>query len=76
VTRLVAISAFQCVKSGTGSLSLSSSYIVGLDTVVGVHGFGLSSIVTNLAIRLLTGRVLGVGVSGGVHLKISLLVVL
>jgi len=76
VTRLVAKSALECVECGAGSLSLASSDIVGLDAVTGVHGFRFSGIVANLAIRLLGIHVLGVGVSGGVHLKIRLLIVL
>jgi len=71
VTRLVAISALERVKCGAGGLCLTSVDIVSLYAVTGVHGFGLSGIVANLAIRLL-----GVGVSGGVHLKIRLLIVL
>jgi len=75
VTGLVAISAFEGQKSRASSISLTSVDVVSLDTVTGVHGFGLSGIVANLAIRLL--GVLSVGVSVGVHsLKISLLVVL
>jgi acyl dehydratase len=75
VTGLVAISAFESQKSRASGISLASVDIVGLDTVTCVHGFGLSGIVANLAVRLL--GVLGVGVSVGVHsLKISLLVVL
>jgi len=80
VTGLVAISAFESQKSRASGISLTSVDIVGLDTVTGVHGFGLSGIVANLAIRLLgvlSVGVLSVGVSVGVHsLKISLLVVL
>jgi hypothetical protein len=76
VTGLVAVSALESQKSRASGISLTSVDIVGLDTVTGVHGFGLSGIVANLAIRLL-GIVLSVGVSVGVHsLKISLLVVL
>jgi hypothetical protein len=81
VTGLVAVSAFESQKSSASGISLTSVDIVGLDTVTGVHGFGLSGIVTNLAIRLLgvlgVGVSVSVGVSVGVHsLKISLLVVL
>jgi len=81
VTGLVAVSAFESQKSRASGISLASVDIVGLDTVTGVHGFGLSGIVANLAVRLLGVSVgvvvLGVGVSVGVHsLKISLLVLL
>jgi hypothetical protein len=76
VTRLVAKSALECVKCGAGGLCLASSDIVSLDAVTSVHGFGLSGIMANLAIRLLASVLVGVGVSGGVHLKIRLLIVL
>ena len=75
MTELPAISAFKSQKSRASGICLASVDIVSLDTVTGIHGFGLSGIVANLAIRLL--GVLSVGVSVGVHsLKISLLVVL
>jgi hypothetical protein len=53
VAILVAISAFECQKSRACSIRLASIDVVGLDAVAGIHGFGLSSIVANLAIRLL-----------------------
>jgi hypothetical protein len=75
VAGLVAISAFESQKSRTSSISLASVDIISLDTVTGIHGFGLSGIVTNLAERLLgVGSVLvKVSVSVGVHfIKIRL----
>jgi hypothetical protein len=76
VTGLVAISAFKSHKSRASSISLASLDVISLDTVTGIHGFGLSGIVANLAERLLrrivTGSVL-VKVSVSVHfIKIRL----
>jgi hypothetical protein len=72
VTELPAISAFKSQKSRTSSISLTSVDVVSLDTVTGIHGFGFSGIVANLAERLL-GSVLEVGVSVSVHfIKIRL----
>jgi hypothetical protein len=76
VAELPAISAFESHKSRASSISLASLDVVSLDTVTGIHGFGLSGIVANLAERLLrrivTGSVL-VKVSVSVHfIKIRL----
>jgi hypothetical protein len=73
VAELPAISAFKSQKSRASSISLASVDVVSLDTVTGVHGFGLSGIVANFAVRLLvTGSVL-VKVSVSVHfIKIRL----
>jgi hypothetical protein len=76
VAVLVAISAFKSQKSRTSGISLTSFDVISLDTVTGIHGFGLSGIVANLTERLLrvvTGSVLKVGVSVSVHfIKIRL----
>jgi hypothetical protein len=53
VTILVAVSAFESQKSRASGISLASLDIISLDAVTGIHGFGLSGIVANLAIRLL-----------------------
>jgi hypothetical protein len=73
VAELPAISAFKSQKSRASSISLASVDVVSLDTVTGVHGFGLSGIVANFAVRLLrVGSVL-VKVSVSVHfIKIRL----
>jgi hypothetical protein len=53
VAGLPAISAFESQKSRASGISLASLDVISLDTVTGIHGFGLSGIVANLAIRLL-----------------------
>jgi hypothetical protein len=53
VTELPAISAFESQKSRTSGISLASFHVISLDTVTGIHGFGLSGIVANLAEGLL-----------------------
>jgi hypothetical protein len=53
VAGFVAISAFESQKSRASGICLASVDVVSLDAVTCVHGFGLSGIVTNLAIRLL-----------------------
>jgi hypothetical protein len=71
VSILVAISAFKCQKSGTSGICLTSVDVVTFDTMTGIHRFGLSSVVTNLAIRFLgivSVIILEVSVSGSVHL--------
>jgi hypothetical protein len=73
VTELPAISALESQKSRASGISLASFHVISLDTVTGIHGFGLSGIVANLAEGLLrVGSVL-VKVSVSVHfIKIRL----
>jgi hypothetical protein len=53
VAELPAISAFESHKSRASVISLASVDVVSLDIMTGIHGFGLSGIVANLAERLL-----------------------
>jgi hypothetical protein len=74
VSILETISAFKRQKSWASHISCACADIVSLNTVTSVHTFGLSGVVTNLAIRFL-GIVSGYVsvISGGVSVHFKLL---
>jgi hypothetical protein len=54
-----AVAAFECQKSGASCICLAGVDVVSLDAMTGIYGFSLSSVVANLAIKLLGRVVLG-----------------